>query len=313
MLSVSILITIIVFVVLIYLVTKVDKKDADVRERVRRLGEEEGVDAIEILQPTLTLDEEVTPLVKSQEGILKSLGISIDRFKEENQMRFQQAGLTSPSAPILYLFFKYIVSGLLVLLAILMLSSSAHGLQKVLTIMMGITCIGAGIFGPDIYVRNATQKRQHVLQRSFPDSLDLLLVCVESGLALDGALARVCRELGRAHPEITAEFNRTRMELTLLNNRALALQNLSDRTGLLPFRSLVATLLQSEKFGTNLSETLRVLAEDYRIARMMAAENKAGRLPVMMTIPLICLMMPAFFIIIMGPAILSVIEVFKNR
>ena len=163
-----------------------------------------------------------------------------------------------------------------------------------------------GIMGPDMYLRNAREKREKILTRSFPDALDLLLVCVESGLALDGALARVCKELGRAHPAITQELNRTRLELTLLNDRAQALANLSERTDMLAFRSLVTTLLQSEKFGTSLTDTLRVLSEDFRNTRLMIAEDKAGRLPVLMTIPLITLMMPALFLIILGPAIINV-------
>jgi tight adherence protein C len=312
MLPLAIFISILVFIGIILLSSRVDRA-GNVRDRVRKLTPQSVPTDVNPDEISLTLEEAPSPLVSGIESVLNAIGVPIEQYKIDNQLRFQQAGLTSPSAPTVYLFCKYILSGLFVLLGVALIFSPLAGMQKLLAVLCGILCALVGVVGPDLYVKNATQKRQQVLQRSFPDALDLLLVCVESGLALDGALARVCRELGRAHPDITAELNRTRMELTLLNNRQQALQNLSDRTGLLAFRSLVATLLQSERFGTNLTETLRVLAEDYRMQRLMAAENKAGRLPVLMTIPLICFMMPAFFLIIMGPAVLGVIEVFKHR
>ena len=134
------------------------------------------------------------------------------------------------------------------------------------------------------------------------------MVCVESGLALDAALARVCKELDKAYPHITKELNQTRVELSLLNDRPKALMNLAERTNLIPFRSLVAALIQTEKFGTSLTDTLRVLSEDYRLTRLMNAEQKAGRLPALITIPLILLLMPAFVIVILAPPFIKVSE-----
>ena len=154
-------------------------------------------------------------------------------------------------------------------------------------------------------MKNKIDHRRKTLKRAIPDTLDLLLICVESGLALDAALNRVCNELGRAHPEMTAELNRTRLELALLNDRVRALTNLGDRTNLPAFRSLVSSLIQSERFGTSLTDTIRVLSEDYRLQRLMDAEVKAARLPVLLTIPLIFLLMPAFMLIVLGPAIIG--------
>ena len=184
--------------------------------------------------------------------------------------------------------------------------------NKKLHYAVAVILVVLAFFGADMYIQNERTKREKILQRSFPDALDLLLVCVESGLALDGALSRVCKELGRARPEITQELNRTRLELTLLNNRPQALTNLAERTDMMAFRSLSMTLLQSERFGTSLTDTLRVLSEDYRNTRLMIAEDKAGRLPVMMTVPLIVLMMPALFLIILGPAIIKVLAIIHS-
>ena len=153
--------------------------------------------------------------------------------------------------------------------------------------------------------KNAKEKRHKILTQSFPDALDLLLICVESGLALDAALARVCRELKYVHPMITEELNRARIELTLLNDRSKALQNLADRTDLMAFKSLVAALLQSEKFGTSLVETLRVLSDDYRQTRMMMAEEKAAKLDAKITMVTIPFMLIALFVMILSPAIIQ--------
>jgi tight adherence protein C len=161
------------------------------------------------------------------------------------------------------------------------------------------------LFGPKLYLQNMIDKRKKILQRAFPDTLDLLLICVESGLALDAALTRVCNELGRAYPEMTAELNRTRLELALINDRVRALMNLGERTDMVAFRSLISALIQSERFGTSLTDTLRVLSDEFRLERLSIAEAKAARLPVMMTVPLIFLLMPAFFLIVLGPAIVK--------
>ena len=163
-----------------------------------------------------------------------------------------------------------------------------------------------GLFGAQLYLQNSIDKRKKILLRAFPDTLDLLLICVESGLALDAALTRVCKELGSAYPEMTAELNRTRLELALLNDRVRALSNLGDRTDMPAFRSLISALIQSERFGTSLTDTLRVLSEEFRLERLSMAEAKAARLPVLMTVPLIFLLMPALFIIVLGPAMVSI-------
>lgn len=254
----------------------------------------------------LSLEEKRSFLAIMLEGMLKSIGFNTDLYRTNMQPRLAQAGFSNPDLAIYYLFYKRFLSIFFVFIGVYIIIQPAPSmLFKAMYGFAGGLTIILGIWGFDIWIKNQTVKRQLKLTRSFPDALDLLLVCVESGLALDSALSRVCKELTRAHPEIGFELNRTRLELALLNDRTQALQNLSARTGLQPFRSLVATLIQTEKFGTSLTETLRVLSDDYRLTRLMIAENKAGRLPALMTIPLICLMMPAFILIIMGPPMIK--------
>jgi tight adherence protein C len=255
----------------------------------------------------LGLNGEPSPGAQSLIRFLRGIGVNTDEAMPKLERRFAHAGINSPDAPAYYLFCQRIGALLLLLLA-LFLFSSANEENKLLMYTLGLFTAIIALFGPKLYLQNLIEKRKKLLQRAFPDTLDLLLICVESGLALDASLARVCSELGRAYPEMTSELNRTRLELALINDRVRALTNLGERTNMVAFRSLISSLIQSERFGTSLTDTLRVLSEDFRLQRLSVAEAKAARLPVLMTIPLIFLLMPAFFLIVLGPAIVKVMN-----
>ena len=245
---------------------------------------------------------ELSPFAKMLSGLLRILGVDVAERVTALELRFARAGINSKNGPVYYLFFQRVICIFITLFGIVILIR-AHG--SLINYVLGTIVTVIGLFGPYLYLQNKIDNREKLLLRSFPDALDLLLICVESGLALDAALAKVCSELGRAHPTITSELNRTRLELAILNDRPRALMNLGERTGMIAFRSLVVALIQSERFGTALTDTLRVLSEDFRLQRLMKAEEKAARLPVILTVPLILLLMPAFFIIILGPAIIG--------
>lgn len=245
-------------------------------------------------------DRTPSPRARQLAGLLRLIGVDVTAMTTKLERQFGRAGMATVDGPIYYLFFQYYGAVLFGLLALALIS--AGGL---LNLTLGLFIGVLGVLGPKLFLQNAIEKRKKILTRAFPDTLDLLLICVESGLALDASLNRVCSELGKAYPEMTAELNRTRLELALLNDRTKALMNLAERTDVVAFRALVASLIQSEKFGTSLSDTLRVLSEDFRLQRISIAEAKAARLPVLMTIPLIFLLMPAFMLIILGPAIIS--------
>lgn len=297
--GVPVLVAFIVFIAGMWLVN-LSKKES-LKTRLKRLApsEEETQDVIDRHR-----DNEGAALAATFEPILRGLGLNLDEFRRLNFYKFYRAGIDPVDGPVLYKAYQIFS---LPIAALIIYTLWKNGWDVSLTDKM-LALIGSGLvlalswYGPDVYIANQRAKRELLLIRSFPDTLDLMLVCTESGLALDGALARVCKELGSAYPEITEELNKTRLELTLLNDRSQALQNLAERTDLVPFRSLVASLLQTERFGTSLTDTLRVLADEYRNTRLMLAEQKAGRLPVLMTIPLITLLLPALFLIIMGPA-----------
>jgi len=166
---------------------------------------------------------------------------------------------------------------------------------------------------PDIFLKNKITKRSHAIRKGLPDALDLLVICAEAGLTVDAAFGRVARELGKAYPELGDEFSLTAIELGFLTDRRQAFDNLAQRIDLDAVRGVVTTMIQTEKYGTPLASALRVLSAEFRNERMMRAEEKAARLPAIMTIPLILFILPVLFIVILGPAACSINDSFINR
>jgi tight adherence protein C len=174
-----------------------------------------------------------------------------------------------------------------------------------------VVCAGAaglGYLAPKLWVKNRITKRKKALRRQLPDALDLLVVCAEAGLSLNAALDRVVREMARSSPEIADELGLLLIELNFLDERRKAFTNLCDRTDLDEFRSIANTLQQAEKYGTPLAQALRVLGQDFRAERLTKAEEKAARLPAILTVPMIIFILPTLFIVIIGPAILKTID-----
>ncbi len=159
---------------------------------------------------------------------------------------------------------------------------------------------------PDIFLKNKITKRSHAIRKGLPDALDLLVICAEAGLTVDAAFQRVARELGRAYPELGDEFTLTAIELGFLTERRQAFENLAMRVDLDAVKGVVTTMIQTEKYGTPLASALRVLSAEFRNERMMRAEEKAARLPAIMTVPLILFILPVLFIVILGPAACSI-------
>jgi len=170
----------------------------------------------------------------------------------------------------------------------------------------------AGYKGPELYLGNKSKKRTNEIRKGLPDALDLLVICAEAGLTVDAAFNRVAKELGRAYPELGEEFALTSIELAFLTERRQAFENLAYRVDLDAVRGVVTTMIQTERYGTPLASSLRVLSAEFRNERMMRAEEKAARLPAIMTIPLILFILPVLFIVILGPAACSIADAFKN-
>jgi tight adherence protein C len=169
-----------------------------------------------------------------------------------------------------------------------------------------------GYKAPDIFLKNKISKRSDAIRKGLPDALDLLVICAEAGLTVDAAFHRVAKELGRAYPELGEEFQLTAIELGFLTDRRQAFENLAMRVDLDAVKGVVTTMIQTEKYGTPLASALRVLSGEFRNERMMRAEEKAARLPAIMTVPLILFILPVLFVVILGPAACSIKDSFMT-
>ena len=167
----------------------------------------------------------------------------------------------------------------------------------------------SGFYLPNLWVNNAIGKRQQLIQLAWPDALDLLLICVEAGMSIEVALQKVGQEVGSGAPELAEELGLTVAELSYLQERKQAYVNLADRTGLDGVKGVTTALIQSEKYGTPLGQSLRVMAQENREHRMQEAERKAAALPPKLTVPMIGFFLPVLFAVILGPAIMGVMGV----
>jgi tight adherence protein C len=184
-------------------------------------------------------------------------------------------------------------------------------LEHPLFVKLGIVVAAAwiGYYGPWVFVKNKISKRQQAIRRSWPDALDLLLICVECGMGIESALRKVSEEIGLQCPELAEELSLTTAELSYLQDRRKAYENLAERTGLDGVKGVVTSLIQSEKYGTPLSQSLRVLAQENRDMRMSEAEKKAAALPPKLTVPMILFFLPVLFAVIITPAVIQIMAI----
>jgi tight adherence protein C len=241
-------------------------------------------------------------------GLLSSLKMLQEEQVVKAQARLMQAGIRSKDLAFVVIFARFLMplvfgTGILVLVYYVDYFPDWGSFKK-----YGLV---AGTFilaykAPDLWLKNKVQKRTSAIRKGLPDALDLLVICAEAGLTVDAAFARVSRELGRAYPELGDEFALTSIELGFLTDRRSAFENLANRIDLESVRGVVTTMIQTEKYGTPLASALRVLSAEFRNERMMRAEEKAARLPAIMTVPLILFILPVLFIVILGPAACSI-------
>jgi tight adherence protein C len=167
---------------------------------------------------------------------------------------------------------------------------------------------GIGFFGPNEYVRRMASKRQHEIARGLPNALDLLVVCVESGLGLDQAILQVSKELDEAHPEISEEFGFVNLELKAGKRRVEALRNLGERTGVDDLKKLVAVLIQADRFGTGVAQSLRAHSDFMRVQTRQIAEEKAAKLGVKLIFPIFFCILPSLFVVTVGPVVMKIMR-----
>ncbi len=238
-------------------------------------------------------------------------GLNLRRIFEAESSRdlLRQAGLRSERHLVSYLASRIASPVLLAMLAYVYSSVLFTGLSPQIRFVITVFAAIGGYYLPLILLKNLVAKRQLSIQRAWSDALDLLLICVEAGMAIEPALQRVAREIGSASVPLAEEMTLTVAELSYLQDRRKAFENLAKRTGLSTVKSVVTSLIQSERYGTPLGTALRVLAQENRDARMFEAERKAAALPPRLTVPMILFFMPVIFIVIIGPAIITLVGV----
>jgi tight adherence protein C len=245
---------------------------------------------------------------------VKRLNLLRSHHATEARALLAQAGMRTREAMIRYLFARACMP--LVFASAMVADSYGAHVLPVPTDFRWAAAFAAAMFGffaPGVFIKNLVTKRGKQLQLGLPDALDLMVICAEAGLSLDASLTRVSRELEPTWPEISEELGITAAELTFLPERRQAFENLNERTNLASVRGVVNTLLQTAKFGTPLAQSLRVLAAEYREARITRAEEKAARLPAMLTVPMILFILPTLFIVLLGPAALNIIDTFSGK
>ncbi len=291
----------------------------------------------QVLRPSTVFERRLEQIIQSKESLrevalarrrsgrgLAAVGLMREAVTRLNLLRSRhaadarnmlvQAGIRSRDAMVGFLFARI---SLPVLLGLMLLADTKlfHLLPITPAFEFVPPMVGVlfGFYAPTIYLRNAAAKRAKLLQLALPDGLDLLVICAEAGLSLDASLIRVSRELGNGSPELAEELAITAAELTFLPDRRMAFDNLNTRTNSEGIRAVVNTLQQTAKFGTPLAQSLRVLSAEMRAARMTRAEEKAARLPALLTVPMILFILPTLFIVLLGPAGIGIVDTFAHR
>jgi len=239
--------------------------------------------------------------------IVENFNLSKWVGQEEARAMLVQAGYRGQAPYVTYLFFR-MVTPVVMAVAALFYVFVVLKLDQPALIKIGIA-IGAAYFGmllPNLFLKNKIQRRQLSIRRAFPDALDLLLICIESGMSVEAAFQKVSEEIGRQSVELAEELTLTTAELSYLPDRRQAYDNLAQRVGLEGVKAVCLALQQAERYGTPLGTTMRVLSQENRDMRMSEAEKRAAALPPKLTVPMILFFLPVLFIVILGPAAIKV-------
>lgn len=221
----------------------------------------------------------------------------------ETRMKLAQAGFRGPGPVFTFVFFRVAMPPVvfcLVLAYLFFINDFDYSVTK-----RFVVAGGGGIFGfflPGIFLQNIAQRRQETVFASFPDALDLLLICVESGMSIEAGFAKVAKEIGSQSVPLAEELGLTTAELSYLPERRMAYENLGERTGHPGIKAVCTSLIQAERYGTPVGQALRVMAAENRQMRMNMAEKKAAALPAKLTVPMIAFFLPVLFVVILGPA-----------
>lgn len=269
----------------------------------------------EIAQTSVTLDNQVS-LHKRNAGVwtklverIEAAGLSLEDSKGDVlREKLRAAGFGSPLAPRLYTLLRLFLVLALPSIYVLLTLSSGASISIGRLYVVGAACALAGLFVPALVIRARADRRRETITNGFPDCLDLMLICVEAGLGLEAALDRVSHEMAISHPRVSAMLATATLRLRAGATRESALRAMADDAGVDEIRSFTTLLIQSDRLGTSIGTTLRIYASEMRERRRMRAEEKAHRLPVLLSIPLVVCMLPTMIGVLMLPAIIRVVR-----
>jgi|ERR1043166_509911 tight adherence protein C len=245
---------------------------------------------------------------------------TVDRLKLSNILespntreKLVRAGYRGQAPLVMFMFFRFVMPFIVFLMTLLYVFAIAHfSWAPWMKVGAALGAALVGFYLPDLFVSNKAQHRQESIMHAFPDALDLLLICVESGMSIEAAFTRVASEVGSQSVELAEEFGLTTAELSYLPERRQAFENLAKRCGHPGVKAIAAALNQAEKYGTPLGQALRTCAQENREMRMAEAEKKAAALPAKLTVPMIVFFLPCLFVVILGPAIMRVMHTFHH-
>ena len=229
---------------------------------------------------------------------------------EELRSKLKMAGYRGEAALYSYAFFRLAMPIVVTLIALFYLFVVTQNLPYP-PIVKFMIALGAGFLGfylPNMFLSNLIQRRQHSVKNAFPDSLDMLLICVQAGMSVEAAFGKVAKEIGVQSIELAEEFSLTTAELSYLQDRRQAFENFGKRTGIPGIKAVATALIQAERYGTPVGQALRVMAKENRDMRMSDAEKKAAALPPKLTVPMIIFFLPVLFVVILGPATIQVMK-----
>ena len=228
---------------------------------------------------------------------------------EEVRDKLKMAGLRGQAPLVAYLFFRLAMPIIIAVIALVYLFLiAAYEYPPPIKVGLALVAGYPGFYLPNMFIENLVQRRQTSIKNSFPDALDMLLICVQSGMSVEAGFGKVASEVGSQSLELAEELSLTTAELSYLQERRQAFENLGKRTGIPGIKAVATALIQAERYGTPVGQALRVMARENRDMRMAEAEKKAAALPPKLTVPMIVFFLPVLFVVILGPAI---IQVFK--
>jgi tight adherence protein C len=257
-------------------------------------------------------------LRRTDEGLIKTVvdQLQLKRLLEDPKVadKLAQAGFRGPRPLTVFYFCRFLMPFVLGLLtALYIYGTNAFHLTPQMKLGAVVFGAAAGFYGPNLYLTNRASKRRESIVQSFPDALDLLLICVEAGMSIEAAIQKVAGEIGSRSIELAEELSLLTAELSYLPERRQAYEGLARRTNHSGIKAVATAMIQAERYGTPLAQALRVTAKENRDMRIAAAEKKAAQLPAKLTVPMILFFLPVLFVVILGPAGMHISDTLQHR